>query len=500
MARGRDAAAPSSDTRTFDVESRLTAYGSALTNGYRGDGLRAWRQSRPPARFGQGIGRSSRHMRGMVPSRKFLLLVALGLAPAVLAAFAPGLFPVSLLYFVACCALLAGNHLLGVRPEHLQAVRGVEQRLSLGEAETVSITLRNYGRFRCRVEVLDTPPSGWEAEGLPAEAVIAPGEEATVSYTVSPAARGRFRFGDMHLRVRHWPGLAVRQFAVPADEEVRVYPDLREVARYELMARRTRLAEHGIHRSRLIGRGTEFERIRDYTPDDEYRHVDWKATARRNRPMSRVYEVERSQNVFLVVDAGRMMAGRIGRLSKLDYAINAALMLAHVALKSGDRVGLMVVSDDVDAYLPLGKSATLFKRITDQLYGVEARLCHVDYRGALEQISIRCKRRSLVVFFTDLMDEDTSAELVTYLRLLRPVHLPLCVTLQDQQVVAASRRVTDTADHLYQRTVALDLLSERRRVLDSLQKLGCHVLDSAPEDLSVGVVNRYLELKLRQLL
>src|SRR5919199_2983552 len=197
------------------------------------------------------------------------------------------------------------------------------------------------------------------------------------------------------------------------------------------MARRSRLEEFGIHRSRLAGRGTEFERIRDYTPDDEYRRIDWKATARRHRPMTRVYEVERSQNVFLVLDAGRMMAGRAGPLAKLDYAVNAALMLAHVALGCGDRVGLMVVSDDVDAYLPLGKGQAQFNQCLELLYGVEARLCHVDYRAALEQIARRCKRRSLVVFFTDLVDEETSAELVTYMRLLRPVHLPLCVTLRD---------------------------------------------------------------------
>lgn len=436
----------------------------------------------------------------MLPSRKFLFLVALGLVPAVLAAWAPPLFALALAWLVACGALLAGNHLFGIRPADLQVTRSVADRLSLGEAEPVELRLRNYARRRVRVTVLDTPPPTWETGPVERTVVLGPGEEATLGYETTPTARGRFRFGDLHLRVEHWPGLAVRQIRVPAAQEVRVYPDLREVTRYELLARRARLEGHGIHRSRFAGRGSEFERIREYTPDDEYRHVDWKATARRHRPMSRVYEVERSQNVFLVVDAGRMMAGRIGPLSKLDYAINAALMLAHVALKSGDRVGLMIVSDEVDAYLPLGKSPNHFRRLIDMLYGVEARLCHVDYRGALEQISLRCKRRALVVFFTDLVDEDTSAELVQYLRLLRPVHLPLCVTLQDQGVVAASRRVTDTAEAMYERTVALDLLGERRRVLDSLQKLGSLVLDAAPSDLSVGVVNRYLELKQRQLL
>ena len=216
--------------------------------------------------------------------------------------------------------------------------------------------------------------------------------------------------------------------------------------------------------------------------------------------MSRVYEVERSQNVFLVLDAGRMMAGRVDRLSKLDYAVNAALMLAHVALRAGDRVGLMTVSDGVDSYMPLGKGNTQFERCTELLYSVTARLCHVDYRGALEQIAMRCKRRSLVVFFTDLVDEDTASELVQYLRLLRPVHLPLIVTLRDQKITDAARRPSETVDDMYERTVALDMLSERQRIRESLQRLGAVVLDVAPEELSVQVVNRYLDLKYRQML
>lgn len=436
----------------------------------------------------------------MLPSRKFLILASFGLPVAALAVFVPGLFLLALLYLAGLGALLAGNYLLGIQPGQIQVRRRVAPRLSLGEAEPVELVVRNYGRFRARIAVLDTPPRTWDAETRPLEAVLEPHQETVLTYRVTPSSRGRFLFGDLYVRLEHAPGLAVRQFTIPAPEEVRVYPDLREVTRYEVMVRRSRLEEHGIHRSRLIGRGTEFERIREYTPDDEYRHVDWKATARRHRPMSRVYEVERSQNIFIVIDAGRAMAGRVGHMAKLDYAINAALMLAHVALKAGDKVGLMIVSDDVDAYLPLGKSEAHFKQCLELLYGVEARFCHVDYRGALEQISIRCKRRSLVVFFTDLLDEDTSAELVTYLRLLRPVHLPLCVTLQDSHFTAASRMPVEDGDRLYQRTVALEILSERRRILESLQKRGSLVLDSLPEELSMNVVNRYLELKARQLL
>ncbi len=434
----------------------------------------------------------------VVPTRKLLFLAALGLAPAILAAYAPGLFLVALFWLVGCVGLMVGSYQWGARPEQVEVVRRVAPRLNLGEREPVELVVRNFSRYPLQMELTDTPPTSWEIEGLPFSLRLKPGEERVVTYHVTPSARGRYAFGGAYVRMEHAPGVVARQFEAPLGEEVRVYPDLREVSRYQLLARRSRLEEFGIHRSRMTGRGTEFERIRDYTPDDEYRQIDWKATARRHRPMTRVYEVERSQNIFLVLDAGRMMAGRVGKLAKLDYAVNAALMLAHVALESGDRVGLLVVSDDVDAYLPLGKGHAQFKQCLELLYGVEAKLGHVDYRGALEQIATRLKRRSLVVFFTDLVDEDTSAELVTYMRLLRPTHLPLCVTLQDTPLVGASRRPSETVEQMYERTVALDLLGERKRVLDSLHRLGALVLDSAPHELSVNVVNQYLRLKAKQ--
>lgn len=436
----------------------------------------------------------------IIPSRKFLILLSLGLVPAAMTPFGTGFWAIALIYVVGCAALLAAEVVLGVRAGQIVVRRQVSDRLNLDEEEQVRLEVRNYSRQTLRLEVQDTYPFAWEMRDLPGELVLGPGQQAELTYYLTPTRRGRFEFGDLFVRARQFPGFAIRQFRYRAEESVRVYPDMREIARYETMVRRSRLTELGIHRSRLIGRGTEFERLREYTPDDEYRQIDWKATARRHKPISRVYEVERSQNVFLVMDAGRMMAQRVGRLSKLDYAVNAAVMLAHVALRSGDRLGVMTVSDTVDGYLPLGKGQAQFNRCTELLYAVEPRLVHVDYRAALEQIALRCKRRSLVVLFTDLMDEDTSRELVSYLRILRPRHLPLCVTLQDTNIVRAANTLVQTTDEMYERTVALDMLAERRKVLESLSKQGAIILDTPPEDLTVAVVNRYLELKYRQLL
>ncbi len=433
----------------------------------------------------------------MYPTRTFIALTLAGLPLAVLGAASPWLILAAFGWLACCGAVLVALRLFGAQPGDVEIQRQVAERLNLGETEPVTLLIRNNSRYPLSLDVTDDTPHGWGAAGLPGSLRIPARSEVELTYHVTPPARGKREFGDIHFRFRQSPGLLGRVGRISAVQAVRVYPDMREVSRYEDSVRRNRLSEFGVRRARLVGRGTEFERLRDYTADDEYRQIDWKATARRHRPISRVYEVERSQNIFIVLDAGWLMAGRVGRLARLDYAVNGALMLAHVALRSGDKVGVMVVSDDVDAYLPLGKGTPHFNRCLELLYGAQARRCHVDYRAALEQVSGRLNRRALVVFFTDLYSEETSHELVTYLRLLRPTHLPLLVTLQDNQIVAASRRPTTTVASLYERAVSLDLLGERKRLVESVHKMGGLVIDCAAHELTMTVVNRYLELKAR---
>ncbi|MCS6859678.1 MAG: DUF58 domain-containing protein, partial [Abditibacteriales bacterium] len=335
-------------------------------------------------------------------------------------------------------------------------------------------------------------------EGLTGD--IPPFGERVFEYRVTPPQRGRYEFGDIHVRLESGWRLATHQFAVAARQEVRVFPNLKGIARYEAMSRQSHLWEFGLRPSRRVGQGTEFERLREYAPDDEYRQIDWKATARRRKPISRVYELEKSQNVLLCLDAGRMMAAKVGGLAKLDYAINAALMLAYVALSGGDKVGLTVFSRQVDAALPPQRGRQQFYRCLDLLYAVQPELCYVNYKAALQHIARHNKRRSLIVIFTDLLDEETSQELVEYIRLLRPTHLPLCVTLSDVNIVALAETVPREPADVYARAAALELLHERKRLLDRLTQQGVLVLDRTPDAISVAVVNRYLELKARQVI
>ncbi len=243
-----------------------------------------------------------------------------------------------------------------------------------------------------------------------------------------------------------------------------------------------------------------FESLRDYVPDDEFRRIDWKATARRHRPVSRQYETERSQSVIVMLDAGRMMSAELEGMSKLDYAINAALMLGYAAVLRDDRVGLLVFSDVVKSYLPAAKGRHQLSKIVDELYGIEPELLEPDYGAAFRTLSLRNKRRSLVVVFTDLIDVDASEAILTYTSSLYPRHLPLCVTLQDSTLTAVAEQVPAEVGDVFEKAVAQRVLADREEALLWLRRRGVLVLDVPPAHISVEVVNRYLELKARSML
>lgn len=436
----------------------------------------------------------------MLPSSHFLKLFALGLVPALLSAGTSSFYYVTVFYALALALMFFADYFLGVESSKLAVTRTLMGRFSLGEENRVQLRVRNFSPMRVHVTLVDDFPVSFAVkdDGLCGD--VPPFGEKTFEYRVTPPQRGRFEFGAIHVRLESGLRLATRQFAIPAGQEVRVFPNLKGIAKYEAMSRQSHLWELGLRPSRRIGQGTEFERLREYTPDDEYRQIDWKATARRRKPISRVYELEKSQNVMLCLDAGRMMAAKVGGLAKLDYAINAALMMANVALRNGDKVGLTVFSSQVDASLPPQRGQQQFYRCLEMLFAVKPELCYVNYKDALQHIALRNKRRSLIVIFTDLLDEETAKDLVEYVRLLRPTHLPLCVTLNDTNIVALAESVPHQTEDVYARTAALEMLNERRRLLDGLTRQGVLVLDKTPEEISVAAVNKYLELKARQVI
>jgi uncharacterized protein (DUF58 family) len=368
-------------------------------------------------------------------------------------------------------------------------------RLSLGIENEVVLVLENPRRRSLRVIVRDEPPVRFRAEPLQATTIVPGHGWARTAYRLLPSDRGNFTFGNVHLRCLGPLGLAWRDRTVPAEEPVQVYPNLLEVRRYEALVRTTLVRSGGYRSKRLPGAGREFSHFRDYTIDDDYRHVNWKATARRGRPITAVHESEHSQDIIFCLDIGRMMAARVGTLTKLDHAINAVLMLTHVSQTFQDNLGLLVFSHQVHLYLPPAKGRSQHAQFLQALYGVQPELCYVNYREAFQYLVGRHPKRALTMVFTDLLDHVVSAEYRDAAKLLRQFHLPLTLAVADVPLQKLAGQMPATTEEMYDILVARDLLYGRAEMLASLERQGVMVLDTIPERLTIDAVNRYLALK-----
>lgn len=427
-----------------------------------------------------------------------LLLIA---APIIAAStWASPLEWVAGLYVLICLGLFALDWRGAEDVRRFEVWREHDTRLSLGAENPIHVFVRNRGRRPASIWLRDEPPDVFNLDTRILAGEVAARRTWEGLYRVCPLRRGDYTFGDLNLRWQGSLGLIVRQARIEAAGPVKVYPNLLDVRRYDLLLRRNRLQELGLRHTRMFGEGTEFERLREYLPDDEYRRIDWKATARRHWPVTIEYQTERSQNVIAVLDVGRMMQSPVDQIAKLDYVINAVLLLAYVATGKGDKVGMMTFADIVGQFLSPRQGRGQFYRMLELLYAVEAQPVEPDYRRALSYLATKQRKRALVVIFTDLSGGVSMQALVSHVSVLARRCLPLVVTISDPDVYVAARRRPRDSLTVYQRAAAVQLLDERRLALDSLRRQGVLTLDVPANQLSLAVINRYLQLKGKMLL
>jgi uncharacterized protein (DUF58 family) len=374
--------------------------------------------------------------------------------------------------------------------------RTMEAVLSHDARNAVTVTVANQGRSAARVRVVETWPATFSPRRVELEGTVAAGDAVELAYRVVPAARGRFTAAAAPLRVAGPLGLAVRELEALPAEEAQVYPSVAGVGKFQLLARRALLAEHGVRRLRPAG-GTEIEGLREYTAGDDYRAVDWKATARRQRPISRELRPARSQHVMLCFDAGRHMTEDLGGGTRLDRAVDAALVLAHVAALQGDRVGLLAFGDSVVRYLqPLrGPGAT--PAIARALFDLRPTLVEPDYGGAFRYLAAHDRRRALLVLFTEVVSAGTSDALCAHLVHAARRHVPLAVCVRDERLAQGAAAAPRDARDAYERAAALHLCGERTQALRALERQGVQVVEAGAEGLPAALVSRYLSLKAR---
>lgn len=440
-------------------------------------------------------------MFNFVFTTRFFLLLAAGIALLSLGWLSGAALYLTLLFDLTLLALAAIDYLISEKAGDLQVERQMDNRFAMGAENEVTIRVRNRARRPVKLIIKDEYPAALELT-KPREVMLTlpPNRARLWTYTLLPTARGKYEFGNTVVRLRSKLGLLWKQYSYPTAGDVKVYPNLREAKKNELYAHRNRRPDPGIRRMQLRGQGREFESLREFVTGDEIRHISWGASARRGKVITRQYTIERSQNVVILLDTGRLMTARIGRLSKLDHAINAALSIAYVAAAGGDNVGLLAFARRVIDYLPPRRGREQINRILESLYNLEPELIEPSYARAFNFFQMNCKRRALVMILTDLIDRDASAELLTHTSKLMPRHLPLIVTIGDTDLRELVRATPNTAADVYQQSVAEEILRQREEALSRIRHAGGLALDVPARQLSIQLVNKYLEVKERGLL
>ena len=434
-------------------------------------------------------------------TRLFYLLLALGFIPLSLAWGRPWLRWVTLAYDLLILLAAIIDARTSVLPLGVRINREFSGRFAVGAETEVHVKVSNPTRRPLSLMLKDEYPPQMEIFGLrEAQMRVAAQGSAALVYGLKPPKRGLFQFGSIAVRYLSRFGLVWREKRISEVQSVKVYPNMRRAREAELKALGARSLVSSHRKTSWRGEGREFESMRDYVRGDELRHVSWTATARRGKLVTRQYQVERDQTILIAIDAGRLMTARIERETKLDSAVHAALALMSAAARGGDNSGLLVFGRRIKAFLPPRRGREHMEAALEALYAVEPEMIEPSYARAFEFIAGNSKRRSLVVVLTDLVDEEGSRELLTSLRLLRPRHLPLVVTIGDRDLKAVVREPPEDARELFTQSVAEEIMYHREAALRRVESQGGLALDVTAAALAPALLEKYLQVKERGLL
>jgi uncharacterized protein (DUF58 family) len=386
-------------------------------------------------------------------------------------------------------------------PPELHISRNFGSRFSVGAETEVEIQIHNGTPRPVRLIVKDEYPPQMKLSGAREAAIALEAQtSAKLIYGLTPPNRGRFEFGQIAVRFQSRLGLVWCETKVDSSAVVKVYPNMRRAREAELKALGARSLVSSHRKTSWRGEGREFESMRDYVRGDELRHISWTATARRAKLTTRQYQIERDQTILIAMDAGRLMTARIEQETKLDSAVHATLALMSAAARAGDNAGLVVFGRKIKTYLPPSRGRDHIDAALEALHAIEPEMIEPSYARAFKFIAANSKRRSLVVLITDLVDEEGSKELLTSLRLLRPRHLPLVVTMADRDLKAVVKGVPGTTRDLFTQSVAEEIIRQREAALRLVESQGGLALDVTSATLAPALLQTYIRVKERGLL
>jgi uncharacterized protein (DUF58 family) len=438
---------------------------------------------------------------GVAFGDRFFLLLALGLLWLGPAFFAPR-FVAGMLVWDALLILLWLADLARLpKPGQLKLRRAWRAPAALSISSEIDLALVNSASRAVYARLIDSVPGPLREEPAPVLSLVAgPQGEGRASYRIRPARRGDVRLGDCYVRYQSHLRLAERWARAPIAQTVRIYPNLEEAKRQSMYLLRSRQVALEKRNARMRGIGREFESLREYQPGDEYRDICWTAAARRAKLVTRVYQMERSQTVWIVIDSGRLMRARVGGLTKLDLAVNSALSLAQVALYSGDRVGLIAYGRALRQQVPAAKGSLHLRLLIERLATVEEEVSEADHLHMAGRLLSDQKRRSLIVWLTDLAETAMTPEVIEAASMMMPRHLVLFVVIGQPDLGTLAAKDPQSASEMYRVAAAQEMVYRREILLARLRERGALALEVSSGSVTPVVVNSYLQIKERSLL
>ena len=438
-------------------------------------------------------------LRGLYLTNRFYLLMGVCIVLFVLSFFIPALFilPKTVWYLFLAFVLMDYTFLFLLSKAPL-AKRITAERFSNGDENKVVLQVTNTMRFEVEMEIIDELPEQFQKRDWILKHRFKAGQEKNIAYSLRPTERGEYHFGNIILYVKSRLGLLMRRHDVGATITIPVFPSFMQLRKYELLSQTTIQSEHGNKRMRKIGHSMEFEQIKEYVRGDDIRTINWKATARKASLMVNNFTDEKSQQVYCIIDKGRLMKMPFGNLSLLDYAINSTLVLSNVCLKKQDKVGLMTFDNKMGTMLAADRKPVQQAHILQLLYNEETSFLESDYEMLYMQLRSRIKQRSLLILFTNFESLSGLKRQLVFLRSIAKHHLLMVVFFENTELKQLSAINANNLEEVYVKTIAEKFAYEKRLIVKELSKYGILSILTAPETLTINAINKYLELKARQ--
>lgn len=411
----------------------------------------------------------------------------------------PFLFaPAKIILIVFFLIVLLDYRLLFSVDDALSVSRNTGARFSNGDNNPVFLNVKNTYPFKITANIIDEVPHQFQLRKFSLLVSLNPDEDQQLKYILRPTERGEYEFKDVNSFIRSPVGLIVKRQITKAEQIIRVYPSFFPLQQFELKAYSNNLSESGSRKIRKIGHSLEFEQIKEYVTGDDIRSINWKATARRGNLMVNRFTDEKSQQIYCLIDKGRVMKMPFNGMSLLDYSINAALILTRVALIRQDKAGLITFAEDVNSFLPADRKPAQIGAVMETLYNQKTAFLETDYEKVYALLKTRVTQRSLIVLFSNFESLSGMQRQLPYLRAIARNHLVLVIFFENTELHEITNQPAENIEALYIKTIAEKFTYEKKLIVKELRQHGIFTILTTPEDLTLNTVNKYLELKARQ--